>query len=229
LERLDSRLRGNDEEQNAGKVLPLVPDATPIVHIGYPKTASTWFQRSFYPHVRAPAYVDRARVNAAFLDGNAYAFDPAQARETLGLGAGEAGIRFSAELHLDVDWASVSLAPRLQSSGLPLTYVARLFNLFTARSVLDKRHIIHLPGWYWTRRQLLEGMNRTRLFGVPPTLERLVGKETARWIADQFVADNRWLAEHRQLPLADRGYPMVLSGAVGVRPQASPLRRRLAS
>src|SRR5579862_36785 len=56
--------------------LTLVPDATSIVHIGFPKTASTWFQRSFYPHVRSPAYVDRARVNAAFLKGNALDFDP---------------------------------------------------------------------------------------------------------------------------------------------------------
>jgi hypothetical protein len=61
----------------------------PIIHIGYPKAASTWFQKSFYPHLVSPRYIGRDRVKAAFLEGNAFDFDPATARQILGVEAGE--------------------------------------------------------------------------------------------------------------------------------------------
>ena len=66
--------------------------ATPIVHVGFPKTASTWFQKAFYPHVRSPRYVDRERLFSALIEPNALTFDPAEAVSTLGLKLGEAGI-----------------------------------------------------------------------------------------------------------------------------------------
>ena len=66
--------------------------ATPIIHIGFPKAASTWFQKSFFPNVRSPRYIDRAKVNAALLDANALTFDPAAALESLGMKGDEAGI-----------------------------------------------------------------------------------------------------------------------------------------
>ena len=34
----------------------------PIVHIGYHKTATTWFQKHFYPCVRNARFVARERV-----------------------------------------------------------------------------------------------------------------------------------------------------------------------
>jgi hypothetical protein len=61
----------------------------PIVHIGYHKTATTWFQKSFYPAVRNLRFVPRERVRAAFLEVGSYHFDPAIARAELGLRAGE--------------------------------------------------------------------------------------------------------------------------------------------
>jgi hypothetical protein len=64
--------------------------ATPIVHVGFPKTASTWFQKAFYPHVRSPRYVGREKLFSALIEPNALTFDPAGAVSTLGLKAGEA-------------------------------------------------------------------------------------------------------------------------------------------
>jgi hypothetical protein len=326
-----------------------VASDAPIVHIGYPKAASTWFQKSFYPHVRAPRYIERPRVNAAFLEGNALTFDPAAARRTLGLGEGEPGIlceeglcgylhnggvagivsrqvaeqikaalpdahiviflraqprilvaayqqyvrsggthsahryffpgdylsgpnavtykqprfdvdffrysplvefyetlfgrdrlhlflfeqfqadgldflrRFAGELELDVDWDGVSLAPRLASYGRPLTWFARISNRFTARSVLDKHHVAHIPGWYKVRRSLLESLNRSGLFGRPPPLDRLVGRETAAWLEGHYAADNQRLAERYTLPLADFGYPMEFAGEPLERPKGNRL------
>ena len=323
----------------------------PIVHIGYPKTASTWFQKSFYPYVRAPRYLARPRVNAAFLEGNALTFDPVEARRTLGLEQGEAAIlceeglcgylhnggvagmvsrqvaeriratlpdariviflraqptilvaayqqylrsggtygphryffpgdylsgpnavtykqprfdvnffcygpllshyenlfglerlhlflfeefqsdplpflrRFSAELGLDVEWDAVSLAPRLASYGRPLTWLARFSNRFTAHSVLDKHHVAHVPGWYKVRRVLLETLNRSGLFGRPPTLDRLVGSATASWLSDHYAADNHRVVERYGLALAEFGYPMAIGHVALERPRLGPLRR----
>ena len=308
--------------------------ATPIVHVGFPKTASTWFQKAFYPHVRSPRYVDREKVFSALIEPNALTFDPAEAVATLGLEIGEAGIlseeclcgylhnggidgmvtrefarrikaafpdariviflrsqpgmivaayqqylrsggtcsahrflfpkehlkrpeavtykqpRFDLDyflysrairlyeelfgadkvhvflfedfrrdgmqflheyahaLDLDVDWDLVCLKPRLESYGSGLTGLARALNLFTARSVLDKHYIVNLPGWYRPRRKILETLNRTGLFGRPPSLGRLIGRDAARAVEARYAPDNAAIALGRDLPLRDRGYPM---------------------
>ena len=56
---------------------------TPIVHIGYHKTASTWFQKRLYPHLTSHAAVPRRVVQEAVLMDDAFAFDPAAALRRL--------------------------------------------------------------------------------------------------------------------------------------------------
>lgn len=310
----------------------------PIIHVGYPKTASTWFQKAFYPHLVSPRYIGREAIKAALADWNALDFDPARFRETLGLATGEAGLiseeglcgylhnggvggmvtrvlaeqlkeaypdarivlfirsqptmlvaayaqyvrsggtrsasryffpkdyligpnaatykqprfdigffrysrvidlyeklfgrervhvflfeqfagnrndflrDYAGRLGLEVDWDRVSTDRRLKSYSLGLIRSARVMNLFTARSVQDKASLAHIPGWYDARRQILEQLNRTGLFGRPPRLEQLVGRRTAQWLADYYVEDNRRLADSHGLPLADLGYPIQASG-----------------
>jgi hypothetical protein len=55
----------------------------PIVHIGYHKTATTWFQRSVYPHAASHRWIPRSRVQEALLDPPGMAFDPDRARAVL--------------------------------------------------------------------------------------------------------------------------------------------------
>lgn len=55
----------------------------PIVHIGYHKTATSWFQRRVYPSVASHRYVDRRLVRSLFLGGDAFGFDPPAARAAL--------------------------------------------------------------------------------------------------------------------------------------------------
>ena len=55
----------------------------PIVHIGYHKTATSWFQGSFYPKVKNAAYLERKRVREAFLNPTAFRFDAEWARTVL--------------------------------------------------------------------------------------------------------------------------------------------------
>jgi hypothetical protein len=69
-----------------------------IVHIGYHKTASTWFQESVYPRVTSHAYVPRERVKRAFLSASALQFDADWTREALELEPGRPPILCEEEL-----------------------------------------------------------------------------------------------------------------------------------
>jgi len=70
----------------------------PIVHIGYHKTASTWFQKSVYPRVTNYAYVPRERVKRAFFSASALHFDPDWTRAALELAPDRAPILCEEEL-----------------------------------------------------------------------------------------------------------------------------------
>jgi len=310
--------------------------ARPIVHIGYHKTATTWFQKAFYPSVANYAYVDRDRVKQAFLADPPFAFNPEKARAILALdpqmppilceeglsgylhngglggyltaevarrikavlpdarivifirsqpsmvascyqqylrGGGTYSVRrylfsenylqgaaaesykvprfsfahfeydrlvayydglFGCENVLVVPYESFArdaagtLAmmtaefglevaeqePRKfhhrqnQSYGAVLVPLARFLNLFTYRTVGDKRVLFHIPFWYSARRFVLERLNATGLFGAPPGPEKLLGKDVVRWIERRFAESNHRLLTLRQQPLEELGYPL---------------------
>lgn len=55
----------------------------PIVHIGYHKTASTWFQKRLYPRVISHVALPRRTIQQALLMDTAFDFEPAAARRRL--------------------------------------------------------------------------------------------------------------------------------------------------
>ncbi|MCO6441861.1 MAG: hypothetical protein J5I81_12445 [Nitrococcus mobilis] len=59
-----------------------------IVHIGYHKTATTWFQRRLYPFVENYRYLQPAKVRNAFLYDHTFVFDPQTVRAWLELDGG---------------------------------------------------------------------------------------------------------------------------------------------
>jgi hypothetical protein len=61
-----------------------MPDR-PIVHIGYHKTATTWFQKRLWPNLASHDYVPREVTQRALLDPPGMHFDAALASEVLGL------------------------------------------------------------------------------------------------------------------------------------------------
>lgn len=63
--------------------------AKAIVHIGYHKTATTWFQKRFYPVVENARYVPRDKVRNAFLEDTAFHFDRERALARLDLDPNE--------------------------------------------------------------------------------------------------------------------------------------------
>ena len=57
--------------------------STPIVHIGFHKTATSWFQTRVYPKVTSHRIVDRDLIRSLFVDGDAFRFDAMRARRLL--------------------------------------------------------------------------------------------------------------------------------------------------
>ena len=66
-------------------MVELTRPARPIVHIGYHKTATTWFQGQVWPTVTSHAYIPRAVTERALMTPPGMHFDPAAARAELGL------------------------------------------------------------------------------------------------------------------------------------------------
>lgn len=56
-----------------------------IVHIGYHKTATTWFQTRVWPSVESHEHLDRHTIQHALLDPPGMHFDPARGAQILGL------------------------------------------------------------------------------------------------------------------------------------------------
>jgi len=303
----------------------------PIAHIGYHKTATSWFQRYVYPFVGSHRYIDRRVVRSTFLEGDAFGFDPAAARAAMGLdhealppilceedlsGVLHNGVvstfvarEVARRLHSTMPEATIVIFVRAQASAaaswyqqylreggttgvhrylfpdqyrhlghvrpfqmphfcfsqldyrglverydalfgrdrvivLPYEHLAadcpqllqrmaslldialpegksgrlnagygaglipllRFANLFTCRSVIDKMTLLHIPYWYTVRKALFKELNRSGLFGKPPSPERLLGRETIAWIGQRFWQSNRWLEDRMGIALGPLGY-----------------------
>lgn len=57
----------------------------PIVHVGYHKTATTWFQKAVWPSLASHDWIPRKVTQEALLNPPGMHFDPAVARRVLGL------------------------------------------------------------------------------------------------------------------------------------------------
>jgi hypothetical protein len=63
-----------------------------IVHIGYHKTATSWFQKRYYPFVKNYAFVPRKVAQDTFLGASAFKFNPGEALGQLAGYASNEGI-----------------------------------------------------------------------------------------------------------------------------------------
>jgi len=59
-----------------------------ILHIGFHKTATSWFQTAVYPRSTSHRLIDRDLVRGVFMDSDAFDFDAAEARARLRLDEG---------------------------------------------------------------------------------------------------------------------------------------------
>lgn len=114
---------------------------------------------------------------------------------------------FEEKLDLRIDRARLDAGRRNVSYRSWLLPVARLLNLFTRRTVLDKHYLVHIPYWYTVRRWLLEKLN-TLPVGDAPSPARLLGPENIDYIHERYRDTNRLLADEFDLPLKRYDYPL---------------------
>lgn len=115
--------------------------------------------------------------------------------------------RLCAELDLALDDQPLDTRRVNDSYRRALLPLARFANLFTYRSVPDKRTLIHLPYWYTVRKALLKQANRLPL-GPRPHADRYFSHQTLDWIGQRFWESNRWLAARMNADLGALGYPI---------------------
>ncbi|UGV40305.1 hypothetical protein J7W08_09485 [Methanococcoides orientis] len=56
---------------------------SPIIHIGYHKTGTTWFQNNFYPKITNIQYIDRNFVQNLFIKERSFHFDENEVKKNL--------------------------------------------------------------------------------------------------------------------------------------------------
>jgi hypothetical protein len=111
---------------------------------------------------------------------------------------------FSKELSIDVDLAGLDLSPLNASEPSFRLLLLRRLNLLTERSVLDKRTIADIGGWYGRRWTWLNRLSRmaSNVNGA------LMPSELKLELEDYYRTSNGLLADEWNLPLRQFGYPM---------------------
>lgn len=305
----------------------------PVIHIGFHKTGTSWFQQSLYPRVVSHCLADRDLVRSTFMGGDAFAFDAAEARRDLENASNGKPVLICEEdlsgiLHVgaastyiakivagrlhdsfpeaeiiifvraqpdaaaswyaqyvreggtasprryffpdeylfpgrntpfkiarfdfsQLDYAGLIqeydrlfgrdrvhvfalemltgdptfVLQRLRDIGLDfpdevpmrrvnaayrkgLMPIARATALFTARSVENKRTLLHLPFWFKGRLRLLNFLDRLPLFGPRVQPADVLDAPTRGWIAAYFWRGNQWLQERMGIDLEPLGYPV---------------------
>lgn len=306
----------------------------PVIHIGFHKTGTSWFQQAVYPRVTSHGLADRDLVRATFMGGDAFTFDARNARQILEQSSAGKPVLICEEdlsgiLHIgaastyiakvvatrlrdafpeanviifiraqpdaaaswyvqyvreggtasprryffpdeylfpgrnmpfkisrfdfsQLDFSGLvreydllfgrdrvhvftyeelaadprSVLARLRQIGLDfapdevpvervnasfrkgLMPVARATALFTARSVVNKSTILHLPFWFRGRLHVLNFLDSIPLFGRRVQAADLLDGPTRAWIAARFWRGNQWLQERLGMDLERLGYPV---------------------
>ena len=109
--------------------------------------------------------------------------------------------RLEIEQPAQIEWRKINSSYR---SGL--IPIVRFLNLFTRRSVANKRAVLHIPYWYSVRKRLLNKLNALSVFGRSPSPRNLLGITTHQWIEQRFCASNAAIEKRIGISLTALGY-----------------------
>jgi hypothetical protein len=126
-------------------------------------------------------------------------------------------------LRLEIDRDRLSTRRVNDAYRRGLLPVARIFNLFTNRSIAYKSTLLHVPYWYPVRKHALRQLNKIPLFGRAPRAVTLFSPDILEWIQGRFWESNVWLAERTDLDLGAMGYPVIAPDRKVERPSRPPL------
>lgn len=98
-------------------------DTSPILHIGYPKTGTTWFQEHFYPKIPSLHLIDRITVFHSIAFTSIFEYSPVRTYETVNRMANGRRIVLCDEIMLgglDIGWGNgeflYTMATRLRNT-----------------------------------------------------------------------------------------------------------------
>ena len=187
----------------------------PLVHIGYHKTATTWFQESFYPAVRNASYVGRRAAQNAFLCARAFNFSADEARRVIndasggdrpliceedlsgylhngglgGLLSREVAHRIWATLPNAVIVVAIRSQPRMVEASYS-QYVRR-GGTHSPRRYVNAQRTIAGAGRYWYKAPLFQ-LDHFNYQPLLDTYAELFGREAVRvFLYEEFGADPR--------------------------------------
>jgi hypothetical protein len=111
---------------------------------------------------------------------------------------------------LELDYPDVPTVDGPRNASLPAAAlpVVRRINFFTAGRVLDKNHIVHIPGAFWLGRGVGRVASRLSATHRGSDLSALIPERRMRQIEAYYSESNRYLAAEFGLPLAEYGYPL---------------------
>lgn len=191
-----------------------------IVHIGYRKTGSSWFQQRLYPRVKSHRYIadcdeikrtlvqphDCASLvrhyDQVFGRGNVHVFAFEAFKENLRVFVAEFAERLGLELDLaEIQYGAANVAFRHRTVVL-----ARLINRASYGAVTDKSYIPPSRGYRGIERFLMR-FDTSWLGGRKLSSRETLGAEVVAFIEQFYAPSNRALAQRTGLPLARYGYP----------------------
>lgn len=210
-----------------------------LIHIGYHKTGTNWFQQCLYPYVQDREYVRRPIVRAALLDVGTFEFDSGRAGEpfrelaqppilceeelsgnihTGGL-AGALSKDMCARLHSLFPDATVTLLVRNQVDMIASVYLQYIKEGGTHRvdRYLRPRHYLHNSGFRQAKAPYFT-FDHYDYWPLVDLYRRTFGDERVKvFTFEEFVADSQGFAREfaRELEL-DVDWDAVRFGPVNV-------------
>lgn len=117
--------------------------------------------------------------------------------------------KYCSSLELEINLDTISFQRENERIRKRLIPLARFLNLFTRPSIHHRNTLVPVPGWTRVNRRILNGLNKYKLFGDPPSAIEIMGKENYDNFFSYYKDSNRILLEKYGLHgVEEYGYPL---------------------
>lgn len=100
---------------------------------------------------------------------------------------------FSESFGLNIDFSNVVYNREKQKLRLGIKWLHQMANLFTARKMLNKYYVMHVPLWFNIYKPILQKMNRYKIFGKRPSTLQILGRKNLNLIEEHYRESNKRL------------------------------------
>lgn len=212
----------------------------PIVHIGYHKTATTWFQRNVYPLAASHRWIEREAARQALLEPWGLSFDAAEARRKLDRPGDRRPVAICEEnlsgyIHNGgLHGLMAPEAARRIKAVYPDAQIVMLIRSQPAIIAASYVQYVRGGGTYGPRRYLFPGRYLTGAFRHPYKAPRFAFEhfEYDRLIAHYdalFGRENVLVLPYEELRRDPEAFLAHMQGELGLRLEEGPIRHEQAN